>query len=170
VEAVTFTPLLTFRLETLTVKGLVHIAAGITVFMTSATLLARKKDPPRLEHLCGVIDHVQYIPIRGSTRSFTDKRTPLPSLSLVFYQQRNGENCCDGLKQIATTSTDKNGRFDVVNIQGGHYWLSTEWNNRAWKYAFDYPFSTDPNITCSGQGIDLKDDGSAQWWQTITLD
>jgi len=152
------------------VKGLVNLAALTAILVVSAALFARKKDPSPPDHLCGVIDHLQLIPVSGRARTFTDKRIPLRSLALAFYQQQNEKNCCDGLSQIATTITDKNGRFDLINVKYGHYWLSTEWNSKAYKYAFDYPFSTNPDITCSLQGIDLEDDGSAQWWQTITLD
>jgi hypothetical protein len=74
------------------------------------------------------------------------------------------------LEQIAATTTDKKGRFDLVDVKYGHYWLSTEWKGKPYRYAFDYPFSNDPDITCSLQGIDLKDDGSAAWWVTITVD
>jgi len=73
------------------------------------------------------------------------------------------------LKQVAATTTDKKGKFDL-DVKAGNYWLSTEWNDKAYKYAFDYPFSNDPDVTCSLQGIDLKDDGSAAWWVTITVD
>jgi hypothetical protein len=147
----------------------IGVAILMTTLGTSATLFARKKDPPR-RNLCGVIDHVQYIPVHGQARTFNDKRTPLPSLPLIIYQQQAEQDCCDGLKQIAATTTDKKGRFDLLNVKYGHYWLSTEWNGKAYKYAFEYPFSNDPDITCSLQGIDLKDDGSAAWWVTITLD
>jgi hypothetical protein len=150
-------------------KRLVHIAA-LTTTLVASTLFAQKKGPPHLDHLCGVVDHLQLTAVRGFTRTFTDKRTPLPLLALVFYQQQNGQNCCEGLKQLATIVTDKNGRFDLPDIKYGHFWLSTEWNNKTYKYAFEYPFSASRDITCSLQGIDLEDDGNAQWWQTITLD
>ena len=146
-----------------------RVVVLVAVLGTSATLFARRKDPPR-HNVCGVIDHVQYMPVRGQTNTFNDKRTPLPSLPLVFYRQQGEQGCCDGLEQVAAVTTDKKGRFDLVDIKYGHYWLSTEWNNKAYKYAFDYPFSNDPDISCSLQGIDLKDDGSAGWWVTITLD
>ena len=151
------------------VKQLIHIAALTTTLLVSRTLFAQKKGPQHLDHLCGVVDHLQLTAVRRFTRTFTDKRTPLPSLALVFYQQRNGQDCCEGLKQIATTVTDKKGRFDLPDVKYGHFWLSMEWNNKTYNYAFDYPFSTSPDMTCSLQGIDLEDDGSAQWWQTITL-
>jgi hypothetical protein len=151
-------------------KGLVQVVTLTTILVPSATLFARKKSPPHLDHLCGIVDHLQLTPVRGATRTFTDKRTPLPSLALAFYQQQNGQNCCEGLKQIAATVTDKSGRFDLPDVKYGQLWLSTEWNNKVYKYAFNYPFSTNSGITCSLQGFDLKDDGSAQWWQTITLD
>jgi hypothetical protein len=152
------------------VKRLAQIAALTTLLFVSGTLFARKKDPQLADHLCGVLDHVQHIPVRGFTRTYTEKRTPLPSLALVFYQQQDGRNCCDGLKQIAAAITDKKGRFDLADVKYGHYWLSAEWNSTAYNYAFDYPFSRNADITCSLQGIDLEDDGTAQWWQTITLD
>ncbi len=156
--------------RTSVLRGLVGLAVLSTIFTASGTLFARKKDPQHLDHLCGVVDHLQLTAVSGFTKTFTDKRTPLPSLALAFYQQQNGQNCCDGLKQIATTVTDKNGKFDLADVKYGHFWLSTEWNNKAYKYAFDYPFSMNTAITCSLQRIDLEDDGSAQWWQTITLD
>jgi hypothetical protein len=152
------------------VKRLTHIAGLTTILIVSGTLFARKRDPQHADHLCGVLDHVQHIPVRGFTRTYTEKRTPLPSLAIVFYQHQDGQNCCDGLKRIAATTTDKKGRFDLADVKYGQYWLSAEWNNKAYKYAFAYPFSKDADITCSLQGIDLEDDGSAQWWQTITLD
>jgi hypothetical protein len=152
------------------VKPVVHIAAFTVMLLVSGTVFAQKKGPQHLDHLCGVADHLQLTAVRGFTKTFTDKRSPLPSLSLVFYQQQDGQNCCEGLKQIATTVTDKNGKFDLPNVKYGHFWLSTEWNNKTYKYAFDYPFSASRDITCSLQGIDLEDDGSAQWWQTISLD
>lgn len=151
-------------------KRLVQIAALTTTLVASGTLFAQKTGPQHLDHLCGVVDRLQLTAVRGFTRTFTDKRTPLPSLALVLYQQQNGQNCCEGLKQIATTVTDKNGRFDLPDVKYGHFWLSTKWNNKTYKYAFDHPFSTRPDMTCSLQGIDLDDDGSVQWWQTITLD
>ena len=151
-------------------KRLVHMAALATILIDTSALFARKKKPQHLDHLCGVADHLQLTAVRGFTRTFTDKRTPLPSLALVFYRQQNGQNCCVGLEQIATTVTDKKGKFDLPEVKNGRFWLRTEWNNKTYKYAFDYPFSTSPGMTCSLQGIDLEDDGSAQWWQTITVD
>ena len=150
-------------------KATSFAAVLIAVLVASATLFGRKKDSPGRDHLCGIVDHVQYIPVRGRTKTFNDKRTPLASLPLVFYQQQAGQSCCDGLKQVAATTTDKKGKFDL-DVKAGNYWLSTEWNDKAYKYAFDYPFSNDPDVTCSLQGIDLKDDGSAAWWVTITVD
>jgi hypothetical protein len=151
-------------------KAAIYAAVLIAMFVASTTLFARKKDQPRLDHLCGVIDHVQYVPVREHINTFNDRRTPLPSLPLIFYQQQAGQSCCDGLKQVAATITDKNGKFDLVEVKFGHYWLSTEWSKKTYKYAFDYPFSNDPEVTCSRQGIDLKDDGSVAWWVTITVD
>ncbi len=152
-------------------KGLADIAAFTTIlFIVSGTLFAEKKESRSADHLCGVLDHVQHIPVRGYVRTYTEKRTPLPSLAVVFYQQQDGQRCCEGLRKIAIAITDKKGRFDLADVKNGHYWLTTEWNNKAYKYAFDYPFSKDADITCPLQGIDLEDDGSAQWWQTIALD
>ncbi|SRR6266498_1807566 len=149
-----------------------RVAFGVSALLVCMVLLtalnARKKEHKVFSRLCGVVDHVEYVPAHGSAKE--QKKTQLSEIPMVLYEGDENTGCCDNLKKIGDLSTGKHGDFDFKDVAPGNYWLSMRWNEKDYKIAFTHPVSHEADATCSSQGIDLQADGKADWWMTITVD
>jgi hypothetical protein len=120
--------------------------------------------------LCGRVEHVQKIPDRKFSNTFSERRRGLRGRTLARFERRAGQRCCDGLVPLETTETGSNGRFEFKTKKPGDLWLTTNWHAKEYKIAIVSKQQEDSSTRCSKQGIGLDDSGNADWWVTITLD
>jgi hypothetical protein len=118
--------------------------------------------PVEINRLCGLLEHVNEVPLKNHPNSLKWIRTPLPNVALSLYEQREGD-------PIETTQTRKGGKFQFKTKQPGKYWIKAHWNSNDYELRVEYRESKF-GVNCSGQGIAIDDDGEARLWVSITLD
>ena len=134
-------------------------------------LPAQGKKPWTIDRLCGKLDHIQRIPDRKHANNFSERREALRDVSVTLYEPREGEPCCSTANAvIEAAQSGRGGHFEFKTKKPGKFWLKANWNGKDYKLALVYEPSKNSTTLCSDQGIDLDDDGNAEWWATVTVD
>jgi hypothetical protein len=152
------------------VEGVRDALSLVVLFLIAQFLYAQEKKPWNVDRLCGRLEHVQRTPGRHDPNTFSEKRKVLRDVSLSLYERRENEACCDGLNAVETTKTGRRGNFEFKTPKLGSYWLSTNWNGKISTVPIIYKPQKNPVTMCSEQGIQLDDQGNAEWWKTVTVD
>jgi hypothetical protein len=74
------------------------------------------------------------------------------------------------LNPVETVTTGRSGHFEFKTKKLGSYWLATSWNGKEYKVAVEYKPTKNSQTLCSDQGIQLDDEGNANWWISIVVD
>jgi hypothetical protein len=139
--------------------------------MLIAQLLhGQEKKPWDVDRLCGRLEHIQRTPQRHDSNSYSEKRKALRDVSLSLYERRENQACCDGLNAVETAKTGRSGHFEFKTKKPGGYWLSTNWNGKRSTVPVVYERPKNPVSMCAQQGIQLDEQGNAEWWITVTVD
>ena len=117
---------------------------------------------------CGSLEYVNLIPVPNRTRTYTDKRKPLADVKLELYRWEDGKVCCEENRPVASTRTDKKGRFAFSELGQGKYWVVARWNQR--EYQFPANFNPAVNGDCANQGFQIDSQGTFQGFKKVTLD
>jgi hypothetical protein len=152
------------------VEGVKNTLPLVTLVVFAQIFYAQEKKPWSVDRLCGRLDHVQRTPERHDPNSFSEKRKALRDVSLSLYERRENQTCCDGLNAVETTNTGRGGHFEFKTNKLGSYWLGTNWNGKNSSVPVIYEPQKNPVTICSEQGIQLDDQGNAEWWITVTVD
>jgi hypothetical protein len=132
--------------------------------------IAADKNPWSVGRICGRVVYLQRIPIRKQPNTYSDKRTDLKGIPLELCESPKGSPCCEDLKSVSATVSDKHGEFDFNPEKAGHYWLTAKWNGRDYTVAVEFAPQRVPSTICSQQGIQMEDGEDASWWVTVTVD
>jgi hypothetical protein len=139
--------------------------ACILLILEAQFLHAQTRKPWTVDGLCGQVESVRRTPEKHNLNSFSQKRKSLRDVSLSLYERRStDEVCCDGAKAIETVTSGKGGHFHFNTRRLGNYWIGTNWNGKNSKIAVDYEPQKGSQSLCSEQGIQLDDQGNAEWW------
>jgi hypothetical protein len=109
--------------------------------------------------LCGKLEHVKQIPVKGRSDTFTEKTKALRGIALRVYERPNEVPCCDGLKVIAQTTTGLWGQFMLKGFLPGPYWLVAEVKDRRFVMPIRYQPAKDSESPCSDQLFRIDDAG-----------
>jgi hypothetical protein len=119
---------------------------------------------------CGSLEYVDLIPVPNRTRTYTEKRKSLAHVGLELYRWEEGKACCEGKQPVATTLTDKKGRFAFSALGQGKYWVVARWNEKNYEFAANFNLIDNLNGHCADQGFQIDSNGTFQGFARITLD
>ncbi|MBA3913008.1 MAG: hypothetical protein H0X25_03925 [Acidobacteriales bacterium] len=142
----------------------------IAAILLAQLLSAEEHKPWNVGRLCGRVEHIRRIPDRHTPNNFSEKRKNLNDVSLSLFKVHEHEACCEGLTPVDATVTGKRGGFEFKTTVPGSYWISTYWNGKTAKVPVYYQPDKAPPTVCSEQGLQLDDDGNAEWWIAVTVD
>jgi hypothetical protein len=134
------------------------------------TAHAQGKKPWDVDKLCGRVEYVKRIPEKKHPNNYSEKRKSLRDVPLELYADGENQPCCDELKNVGSTKTGQNGRFEFKPEKAGRYWLMAKWNQKVYEVNVDFKPEKRSSTICSQQGIQVGDDGDASWWVTVTVD
>jgi hypothetical protein len=110
------------------------------------------------------------IPVPNQTRTYTDKRKSLSGIKLELYRWEEGKACCEENQRVASTVTDKKGRFAFSGLGQGKYWVLARWNQKNYQFPAVFNPTNKANGDCAGQGFEIDSRGTFQGFRTITVD
>lgn len=119
---------------------------------------------------CGVVEHVDLIPVPNRVRTYTDKRRPLANVKLELYRWEEEEPCCEENQRVNSTLTDKKGRFAFSGLGQGKYWVVAWWNQKEYQFPAIFNPADKVNGDCASQGFQIDSQGTFQGFKTVTLD
>lgn len=119
---------------------------------------------------CGLVEYVDLVPVPNQTRTYTDKRKPLAALKLELYRWADGKDCCKEDRLVASTLTDRKGRFAFVGLAQGKYWVVARWNQKEYQFAAIINPANKGDRECAKQGFQIDSQGVFQQFEIVTLD
>ena len=119
---------------------------------------------------CGSVEYVDLIPVPNRTRTYTDKRKPLADVRLELYRWEEGKACCEENRPVASTLTDKKGRFAFSGAGQGKYWVVARWNQKEYQFPANLNPANKVNGDCASQGFQIDSQGTFQGFKKILLD
>jgi hypothetical protein len=96
--------------------------------------------PPTLERLCGMLQHVDALPIKTEVYEIRTEILNIPHAAVTLYAADAGSRCCDRATPVAMAVTGHLGSFRLKSkrLPGGMYWLQVEPNGRKYRILFQY--------------------------------
>jgi hypothetical protein len=131
---------------------------------------AQEKKPWKVDRLCGRVEYVQKIPDRKRANIFSEKRRALKNLPVTLFERPKNVLCCESSDAVETVKTGRGGHFEFKTRKTGDFWLTMNWNGKGYKLPLIYNQQKNSPTICSEQGLALDDNGSVDWWVTITVD
>jgi hypothetical protein len=119
---------------------------------------------------CGSVEYVDLIPVPNQPRTYTDKRKPLADLKLELYRWEQGKACCEDNRPLASTVTDKKGRFAFSRLGQGKYWVVARWNDKDYEFPANFNPTNKVNGDCANQGFQIDNEGTFQGFRKVTTD
>ena len=119
---------------------------------------------------CGSVEYVDLIPVPNRTRTYTEKRKRLADVNLELYRWEEGKTCCEENRPVASTLTDKRGRFAFSGLGQGKYWVVARWNQKEYQFPVNLNPVSKVNGDCANQGFQIDSQGTFQGFNKITLD
>jgi hypothetical protein len=117
---------------------------------------------------CGSVEYVNLVPVPNQTRTYTDKRKRLTDVKLELYRWEEGKACCEENQRVASTVTDKKGRFAFYGLQQGKYWVVARWNQKDYESEAVLNPTNKVNGDCAKQGFQIDSQGAFHEFQTVT--
>jgi hypothetical protein len=123
-----------------------------------------------VERMCGKLEWVEEIPLKGKIAEFEEKSTPLKNADVRLYHRQNEPSCCVTALLIGRTVTNKRGEFEfnVEDLFPGNYWVMVELNGKQYSHAIKYA-GTKFESGCSDLLYDIKK-GELQLRRVIQVD
>ena len=140
------------------------------VIFVSLNLVGQQPKPWSVDHLCGRLEHLQRIPSRKKPDRFSEKRTSLAGVRLELFERQEGTLCCIAAESRSATVSQKRGYFEFKHELAGNYWLRAKWNSRDYELPVVLSGQKKSPTSCAQQGVQLEDDGRANWWLMVTVD
>jgi hypothetical protein len=120
--------------------------------------------------LCGKLVYTEFIPEKGSIRSFQARTKAIPKTAMQLYPRLLNVDCCDGLTPVAETVTGHRGVFKFKESKPGDYWVVAHISGREYKTPIRYQPSKRTDDSCSGLIYSLEDSGRFGVERIITVD
>jgi len=123
-----------------------------------------------VERLCGKLERVWFIPIKGSANSFEQKTKSLNNIPLRLYRRAENISCCEGLPIVTKTETGHRGQFKLKGVAPGLYWFVAVAEGREYKLRIRYEPAKGSDILCSDLFFQITDSGAFQFGRKVTVD
>jgi hypothetical protein len=147
---------------------------NFAVLFVTATLILQLRHnpepaPQQINHLCGRLDHADRVKVGDRAYSYSHRKV-LGAVELELYKANGNRACCADLERIDVVTSNKRGRFEFRRAAAGFYWVRSEWNGKEFKLPIVFKPEKNFATECSEQGILIDDEGSAEWWLSVTVD
>jgi len=119
---------------------------------------------------CGLVEYVDLFPVPNQTHTYRDKRKPLADVTLELYRWQEGRACCEEDRPVASTLTDKKGRYAFNGLGQGKYWVVARWNQKECRFPANFNPANKANAECAKQGFQIDSQGTFQGFEKVTLD
>ena len=149
-----------------TVKGAITLLGVILVVQA---LYAQQKKPWNVNRVCGRVEYVKRIPDKKHPSNYSEKRKNLRGVLLELYESDENPACCM-MKNVGVAISGKAGEFEFKPAKAGRYLLKASWNRKDYQVPINFEPQKKSSTVCSEQGIQIEDDGDANWWVTVTVD
>lgn len=107
-----------------------------------------------VERMCGKLEWVEEIPVKGKGAEFEEKSRPLKKVDIRLYRRENESSCCGMGLPIARAVTNGRGEFDFKNLVPGSYWVMVEVDGKEYSHAIKYVPSK-VELSCSDLLYDI---------------
>jgi hypothetical protein len=147
------------------------LIAVLAVLLGAGSLAQKSTEPPlpRVERLCGKLQHVRDIPEKKNSRTLIQKTTNLSSAVVSLYPFDEKGNCCEMISALEKTITGRWGSFHLKEngLARGTYWLVAEAGGRQYKMLIQFVPQRNSIKPCSEIYWQVTDEG--QFWITETI-
>jgi hypothetical protein len=146
----------------------------LSVASLMISLPTQTVDPEKwntVERMCGKLERVEEIPVKGTTAAFTEKRQPIKKADIRLYQRGKATQCCGAGLLVAETVTSRGGDFIFRNPAPGSYWVVAVVDGKEYIHAIKYAPSTKDKVevNCADLLYEIKK-GELQLGRMITVD
>jgi hypothetical protein len=151
---------------------LIPLIAAVLIAASALAQVPKSATPPTVERLCGKLEHVQNLPVKGTSNTFRTKERPLSRVVVSLYPAVENGQCCEKTPAIATVETGRCGSFEFKSKQlpDGLYWLQVEPNGRKYQMLIRYAPNRPSDESCSRTVWEVNDSGDFWKAQIISVD
>ena len=146
-----------------------RVGGVITALLVVPMLNAQESKPWNVDRVCGRVEYVKRIPDKKRPSKYSEKGKNLRNVQLELYESGENPSCCM-LKSSGWTITGRDGEFEFKGVKAGDYLLMANWNGKKYQVSLSFKPKEKSTTVCSEQGIRLEDDGTADWFVTVTVD
>jgi len=137
-------------------------------------LFSQTVDPEKwntVERMCGKLERVEEIPIKGTPSLFTEKRQPIKKAVVRIYRREKDAPCCESSMPLAETVTSRGGDFMFKDSAPGTYWVVVVVDGTEYSHAIKYaPSAKDKvEVSCSDLLYEIRK-GELQLGRIVTVD
>jgi hypothetical protein len=147
------------------------------IFALSSVMIglhSQTVDPEKwntVERMCGIVERVEEIPIKGTPSLFTEKRQPIKKADVRVYRRENDAPCCGSSMPLAETLTNRSGVFMFKGSAPGSYWVVVVVDGKEYSHPIKYaPSAKDKvEVSCFDFLYEIRK-GELQLGRMITVD
>jgi len=124
-----------------------------------------------VERMCGKLEWLEEIPVKGTTDTFNEKRMPVKKAEVRLYRRENDSPCCGATLFVTNAVTNRAGEFEFKKAVPGRYWIVAIVDGKEYSHAIKFaPESKDKvEVSCSDLLYDVHK-GELQLGRVIHCD